>query len=247
MRITLAKALWGRLCTFYKITEKIKEERTESVFRYFTSGVWSAPTKATIGRVRKCVEDICADRDRYVENPLELKGVLDKLLESQDVRDVFLRRVDENGREAVFNKVLSYLKPDDDGIKAEVLKKILSSEYHMQIGNLNSEEARSSIVLEIHGNKDFEIEIQDDEPLSEKLNHILDILNRICDGNLAFTEDGYAYSSAGLDKPLALSNVSTGLKTLFWMNRRFTCTRSGSFCLLSSLCWFRRNSESMFC
>lgn len=154
---TVGKALYCLFRAFYKIGDKIKEERTESIFRYFTSGVWSVPTKATFGRVRKMVEDICADRDRYMENPMELKKSLEKLFESQDVRDTFFHRLDENSREGVFNKVLSYLKPDDDSINANVLKKILISEYHMQISHFNSEESKSSIVLEIHGNKDFKL------------------------------------------------------------------------------------------
>lgn len=111
---TVGKALYSLFCAFYKISDKIREERTESIFRYFTSGVWSVPTKVTVGRVRKLVEDICADRDRYIDNPNELKRTLEKLFESQDVRNVFFHNLDESSMEAVFNKVLSYLKLDDD-------------------------------------------------------------------------------------------------------------------------------------
>lgn len=274
---TVGKALYSLFCAFYKISDKIREERTESIFRYFTSGVWSVPTKVTVGRVRKLVEDICADRDRYIDNPNELKRTLEKLFESQDIRDIFFHNLDKSSMEAVFNKVLSYLKLDDDSIKAYVFKKILLSEFRMQIGHFNSKVPNSSLALEIHGNKDFEIEICNDEyvniknsieinsnlayiedpfvineladealylseyaeshrlklkelliykrdrslvgsvmeemAVSEKLNHILDILNGICEGKLAATEDSYAYTSAELEKPLALSNVSTGLKT----------------------------------
>lgn len=55
--------------------------------------------------------------------------------------------------------------------------------------------------------------VMEEMAVSEKLNHILDILNQICEGKLAATEDSYAYATARLEKPLALSNVSTGLKT----------------------------------
>ena len=274
---TVGKALYSLFCAFYKISDKIREERTESIFRYFTSGVWSVPTKVTVGRVRKLVEDICADRDRYIDNPNELKRTLEKLFESQDIRDIFFHNLDKSSMEAVFNKVLSYLKLDDDSIKAYVFKKILLSEFRMQIGHFNSKVPNSALALEIHGNTDFEIEIYNDEyvniknsieinsnlayiedpfvineltdeafylseyaeshrlklkelliykgdrslvgsvmeemAVSEKLNHILDILNGICEGKLAATEDSYAYTAAELEKPLALSNVSTGLKT----------------------------------
>lgn len=49
--------------------------------------------------------------------------------------------------------------------------------------------------------------------VSEKLNQIFDILNQICEGNLVRTEDSYAYTSSKYEKPLALSNISTGFKT----------------------------------
>lgn len=49
--------------------------------------------------------------------------------------------------------------------------------------------------------------------VSEKLEQIFDILNHICEGNLTKQEDGYFYTSAKYDAPIALSNISTGFKT----------------------------------
>ena len=55
--------------------------------------------------------------------------------------------------------------------------------------------------------------VMEEMTVSEKLNYTFKVLNPICEGSLIKTEDSYAYNSEKYEKPLALSNISTGLKT----------------------------------
>lgn len=55
--------------------------------------------------------------------------------------------------------------------------------------------------------------VMEEMVVSEKLTAIFDMLNEICEGDLERPSDKYMYSSSKYEEPLALSNISTGLKT----------------------------------
>ncbi len=58
--------------------------------------------------------------------------------------------------------------------------------------------------------------------ISDRLNHIFEILNGICEGSLSNTEEGYLYTAPKLSKPLFLSNMSTGFKTFLILKTLLT-------------------------
>ena len=270
---TVGKALYCLFSAFHHIGGKIDEERSMSVYRSIYSPVRRRSTIKSPKGLYDFSQKLCADRQRYMEDPGELRDVLEKFYESLKISQEALAELDI---ESIFNRVLSYLKMDDVVIKANVLKKVFDSEYNMQVGHVNFKEAESSISLEIHGEKVIDIAIRNsgqieirnsvdiysnlayiEDPfvidelangfpafiytenhrgrlvemlrqkrgssvvgtvieeiaVSEKLRHIFDILNGICEGSLSKAEDGYAYASSKYEEPLSLSNISTGLKT----------------------------------
>ena len=66
-----------------------------------------------------------------------------------------------------------------------------------------AQERKSSIVRNV----------MDEMVISEKLTLIFNMLNEICEGDLARPLDKYVYSSSQYKSPLPLSSISTGLKT----------------------------------
>ena len=276
---TVGKALYCLFTAFHNINDKIVEERSLSIYRAI-----SAPFRKRRANIlmapnglRRIAEEICKNRTRYIDSTDELRKVLEGIYKNNEVYDIGTENGAEDGIDAIFSKVFSYLKLEDNTIKANVLKNILQSEFNMQISHVNAQDLLSSMVLEFHGEKCINVEVVNNEAIniksaidiysnlayledpfvidelandlpfrfirsenhrtkliemltqkrtrsivsnvieemivSEKLEQIFDILNHICEGNLTKQEDGYFYTSAKYDAPIALSNISTGFKT----------------------------------
>lgn len=269
---TVGKVLYCLFSAFHNINDKIEEERRQSVHRTLCGPVPGNYTSFI--NSQRLSKKICNNRKQYIEDIDALKDILKKTYKSFDSLG---ESAGDDDIDTIFNKVLSYLKLDDDTIKANVLKNVFVSEYNMQIGNVNSGETSSSIRLTIQGENSIDIEIEDNEnvdikssididsnvayiedpfvldelanryslfiartgnhrdklvemlvqkrnapivrsvieemAVTERLTHILDVLNQPCEGTLVKAEDSYAYTTSKYTKPLALSNISTGLKT----------------------------------
>lgn len=270
---TVGKTLYCLFNAFHNINEKITEERNMSIYRAISNPI-RRRFRTNLSGLRKISTDICENRDTYIEDPVLLRSLLEQIFASHVKGS---NEIEEINVDAIFNKVLSYLKLDENSIKAFVLQKILASEYGAQIGHVNHKDVLSSISLEIHGEKSIEIAINgidninvinsvdmysniayiedpfaidelnsdmrmigfqpenhrscllemlvqkrsrsivsnvmDEMVVSEKLSVIFNMLNNICEGNLERPSDKYMYSSSKYEEPLALSNISTGLKT----------------------------------
>lgn len=270
---TVGKTLYCLFNAFHNINEKITEERNMSIYRAISNPI-RRRFRTNLSSLRKISTDICENRDTYIEDPVLLRSLLEQIFASHVKGS---NEIEEINVDAIFSKVLSYLKLDENSIKAFVLQKILASEYGAQIGHVNHQDILSSISLEIHGEKSIEVAINgidniniinsvdmysniayiedpfaidelnsdmrmiglqpenhrssllemlvqkrsrsivsnvmDEMVVSEKLSTIFNILNNICEGNLERPSDKYMYSSSKYEEPLALSNISTGLKT----------------------------------
>lgn len=199
---TVGKALYCLFSAFHDINEKIEEERSMSIYRTILS-----PFKRRyidFGKVtnnfRKTAKELCKDRIKYIENPDELKCCLKKIYESSPSLDLDMDSASENGIDAIYSKVLSYLKLEDNTIKANVLKNILRSEFNMQIAHVNDQEALSSMVLEFHGEKCIDVEVMNSEKVNIKTS--IDIYS-----TLAYLED-----------PFVLDELSDNLPFVFVRN-----------------------------
>lgn len=270
---TVGKTLYCLFTAFHNINDKIEKERCSSVYRAILNLLRKDFISINSSTLWKASSEICNDRANYLKNMEQLKQRIKAICK---LSDSSFRDIQEKEIEKVSDRVISYLRLDDDIIKANVLKKVFVSEFDMQVSNVNIQECVSLIELEIHGEKDIEVEIKNNDNIdikkstdifsnlvyiedpfvvdeldnrvvpglirlethrdalaaalsrkrdrslvsnvmeemvvSEKLNHILDILNQICEGSLIETDDSYAYNSARLKRPLALANISTGLK-----------------------------------
>lgn len=270
---TVGKTLYCLFNAFHNINDKITEERNMSVYRVISTPI-RRRVRTNISGLRKFSTDICEKRDIYLEDPELLRSQLEQVFDSFAKQS---SEIEEINVDAIFSKVLSYLKLDEKSIKAFVLQKILASEYGTQIGHVNHKNVLSSISLDIHGEKSIEIAINgidninvinsvdmysniayiedpfaidelnsdmrmmglrfenhrsnllemlvqkrnrsivsnvmDEMVVSEKLTTIFNMLNDICEGDLERPSDKYVYSSSKYEEPLALSNISTGLKT----------------------------------
>ena len=270
---TVGKTLYCLFNAFHNINDKITEERNMSIYRTISNPIRRRIRVNTSGLRRIC-DDICENRDIYVNDNALLRSLIEEIFapfakESKGIEEINV--------DAIYNRVLSYLKLDEDSIKALVLQKILLSEYGTQIGHVNRKDSLSSVSLDIHGEKSIDVELKgidginvinsidmysnipyiedpfsvdelnNDMPMlvfhsenhrskllemlvqkrsrstvsnvmeemvvSEKLAAIFNILNNICEGDLERPSDKYVYSSSKYEEPLALSNISTGLKT----------------------------------
>lgn len=270
---TVGKTLYCLFSAFHNINDKITEERKMSIYRAISNPIRRRIRVNTSG-LHKICDDICENRDIYVNDHALLRSLIEEIFapfakESKGIEEINV--------DAIYNRVLSYLKLDEDSIKALVLQKILSSEYGTQIGHVNRKDSLSSVSLDIHGEKSIDVELKgidginvinsidmysnipyiedpfavdelnNDMPMlvfrsenhrskllemlvqkrsrstvsnvieemvvSEKLAAIFNMLNNICEGDLERPSDKYVYSSVKYDEPLALSNISTGLKT----------------------------------
>lgn len=276
---TVGKALYCLFTAFHNINDKIVEERSLSIYRAISAPFRKrrAHISMTPNGLRRIAEEICKNRTRYIDSTDELRKVLEGIYKNNEVYDIGIENGAEDSIDAIFSKVFSYLKLEDNTIKANVLKNILQSEFNMQISHVNAQDLSSSMVLEFHGEKCINVEVVNNEDIniksaidiysnlayledpfvidelandlpfrfirsenhrtkltemltkkrnrsivsnvieemivSEKLEQIFYILNHICEGNLTKQEDGYFYTSAKYDAPLALSNISTGFKT----------------------------------
>ena len=152
-----------------------------SVYRAIYSPVRRRSTIKSPKGLYDFSQKLCADRQRYMEDPGELRDVLEKFYESLKISQEALAELDI---ESIFNRVLSYLKMDDVVIKANVLKKVFDSEYNMQVGHVNFKEAESSISLEIHGEKVIDIAIRNSGQI--EIRNSVDIYS-----NLAYIEDPF--------------------------------------------------------
>lgn len=276
---TIGKALYCLFDTFHNINEKINEERISLVYRSIYIPV--RPRMSILQhKLRKLSEEICNDKDYYIENTDELKQKIEQILVSYQK---YVENIEEYNIESISDRVTSFLKLDDNTIKANVLNKILSSEFHMQIKNVNEEDVISGISLEVRKKKIIDVKIKDNKDtqieksediysnlayiedpfiidelddvpflfrssghrqnlislllkerdqsvvsnvmeemvVSEKLDHIFNFLNSVCEGDLVKAEGNYAYTSAKYKKPLVLSNISTGLKTFLILKTLF--------------------------
>lgn len=274
---TVGKALYCLFSAFHDIDDKINEERTLSVYRTIWDSFRKRHVNISVNHLRTMVDEICKERTEYIENTDELRKYLERIYEASNPHDIFMENIADDSIDEIFYKVLSYLKLEDNTIKALVLRKILLTEFNMQISHVNAQKSLSSMVLEFHGEKRIDVEVTNNEAInikssidiysslayledpfvidelannlsfkftrpenhrtkliemltqirsrsivsnvmeemivSEKLEHIFDILNRICEGNLTKKEDSYVYISSKHDTSFALSNISTGFKT----------------------------------
>lgn len=271
---TIGKTLYCLFSAFHNINDKINEERASSIYQAISRPIRKNFPQVHPRKIRKLVDDICSEREMYIQHPDELETCLINAYKTYFDNTEEFENFNTN---SVIERVLSYLKLDDNIIKSNVLKKFLASEFNMQVGNINAKDLNSVISLEIHGKKIIDVlieknenidikcsvdvysnlvyiedpfvvdELANDFPLyiileenrksqlikalmqkrnssvvnnvieemvvSEKLGQIFDMINHICEGRLETIENSYAYTSANFSQPLALSNISTGLKT----------------------------------
>ncbi|HIS55170.1 MAG TPA: ATP-binding protein [Candidatus Fimimorpha excrementavium] len=270
---TVGKALYCLFHAFYNMNDTLDREREKLIFRVLVLAdaepIWSSASRGK--ELERVSHEIGRKREQYIEYPRKLKERMALLYKGNE-------KLEKNSDpDHVTEKILAYLKLDDDTIKANVMRQILALEYQMQVGYVDDSNTESRAVLEIRDQKVIDIHIKPDESVkidqaediysnlayiddpfvvdrlsnfvpyrgeaiedhrdkliqlltkknnrslvsgvieemvvSERLNHILEILNKACEGSLLKTEDSYGYSSKKIGKPLSLSNVSTGLKT----------------------------------
>ena len=72
---TVGKALYCLFRAFHNINDKIKEERSLSVYRTISNPLRNRRTStgAGLGNFRKIAEELCKDRIKYMENTDELR------------------------------------------------------------------------------------------------------------------------------------------------------------------------------
>ena len=183
---TVGKALYCLFTAFHNINDKIVEERSLSIYRAI-----SAPFRKRRANIlmapnglRRIAEEICKNRTRYIDSTDELRKVLEGIYKNNEVYDIGTENGAEDGIDAIFSKVFSYLKLEDNTIKANVLKNILQSEFNMQISHVNAQDLLSSMVLEFHGEKCINVEVVNNEAINIK--SAIDIYS-----NLAYLEDPF--------------------------------------------------------
>ena len=194
---TVGKALYCLFSAFHDINDKIVKERSQSVYRTIYSLLRKRYTSIDIDSVviRKITEEICKNRTKYIENSYELKNYFERIYETFNANDISAESVAEEDIDMIFNKVLSYLKLEDNTIKANVLKNILQSEFNMQISNVNSNELLSLLTLEFHGEKSIDVEVENNEVIDIKFS--TDIYS-----NLAYLEDPFVIDELENNLPL---------------------------------------------
>ena len=167
---TVGKALYCLFTAFHNINDKIVEERSLSIYRAI-----SAPFRKRRANIlmapnglRRIAEEICKNRTRYIDSTDELRKILEGIYKNNKVYDIGTENGVEDGIDAIFSKVFSYLKLEDNTIKANVLKNILQSEFNMQISHVNAQDLLSSMVLEFHGEKCINVEVVNNEAINIK-------------------------------------------------------------------------------
>jgi len=152
---TVGKTLYCLFNAFHNINDKIAEERRTSVFHTLSDPV-RRRDRINPSVVREITNDICSKREYYINEPSSLMSTIKKFYAS--LKENFEDRY-EFGVDAIYERVLSYLKLDENFIKASVLRKILRSEFGTQVGHVNQNDIKSSISLEIHGEKVIEVQM----------------------------------------------------------------------------------------
>ena len=193
---TVGKALYCLFRAFHNINDKIKEERSLSVYRTISNPLRNRRTStgAGLGNFRKIAEELCKDRIKYMENTDELRSYLERLYKTYRSRDMGMEIIAEDDIDTVFNKVLSYLKLEDTTIKANVLRNILRSEFNMQISHVNARELPSSMVLEIHGKESIDVEVTNNEAIH--IRSSIDVYS-----SLAYLEDPFVIDELASSLP----------------------------------------------
>ena len=141
---TVGKALYCIFNAFHNIDDKINDERTSLIYRAINTPFRRKRVVQRTEWIHSAATEICKNKDFYLENVDELRGFFDRLFKSAD----FDVEVYEKGD--IFDKILSYLKLDENLIKSNVLKKILTSEFDMQVSNINGKAKQSTIELAFH-------------------------------------------------------------------------------------------------
>lgn len=181
---TVGKALYCLFKAFHDINDRIDQQRSWSVYRTISSLFRKKNTNINFYNLKKIAEEICKDRTKYIENTDELRNRLEEIYESFALHDMAMESVAEDDIDTIYNNVFSYLKLEDNTIKANVLKNILQSEFNMQISHVNAREPLSSMVLEFHGERSIDVEVTDNEVIN--INSSIDIYS-----SLAYLEDPF--------------------------------------------------------
>ena len=195
---TVGKTLYCLFSAFHNINDKITEERKMSIYRAISNPIRRRIRVNTSG-LHKICDDICENRDIYVNDHALLRSLIEEIFAPFAKEP---KGIEEINVDAIYNRVLSYLKLDEDSIKALVLQKILSSEYGTQIGHVNRKDSLSSVSLDIHGEKSIDVELKGIDGIN--------VINSIdMYSNIPYIEDPFAVD----ELPRPVSNLYRKLKT----------------------------------
>lgn len=186
---TVGKTLYCLFNAFHNINDKITDERSMSIYRAISNPVRRHDNINT-EVFRNITNDICSKRESYINEPSSLLSLIKQFYSSfkENFEDRYEFSVD-----TIYKKVLSYLKLDENIIKASVLRKILFSEFGTQVGHVNQKDIESSISLEIHGEKCIEIQMNGFD--------IINVMNSIdIYSNIPYIEDPFAIDELNADR-----------------------------------------------
>ena len=207
---TVGKTLYCLFSAFHNINDKIVEERSLSIYRAISSPFIKRRVNLihkSINVLRNIAKEICKDRMKYIESTDELRKTLEGIYKNLENFNIGVENDTEDDIDVISNKVLSYLKLEDNTIKANVLKNILQSEFNMQISHVNAQESLSSMVLEFRGEKCIDIDVVNNEAINVKSS--VDIYS-----NLAYLEDPFVIDELADDlhfRPIHSENHRTKL------------------------------------
>lgn len=188
---TVGKTLYCLFSAFHNINDKITEERKMSIYRAISNPIRRRIRVNTSG-LHKICDDICENRDIYVNDHALLRSLIEEIFAPFAKEP---KGIEEINVDAIYNRVLSYLKLDEDSIKALVLQKILSSEYGTQIGHVNRKDSLSSVSLDIHGEKSIDVELKGIDGIN--------VINSIdMYSNIPYIEDPFAVDELNNDMPM---------------------------------------------
>lgn len=197
---TVGKALYSLFTAFYNIEKRIVEERIDIIQNVLELRVrekFHFRFKRN-SNFEELSRKICRDKEEYLNNRESLKKEIIRIYKEYNEIQDLLHNEDMN---FTTDKILSYLRISDSEIKEDVLKKVLLSEYNMQVANINCKEKTGKIVLEIQGHK---IDVDIVENRTVKINDVMEI-NSI----LLYLDDPFVLDELNSFPPMFLSKSAT--------------------------------------